>query len=152
MTSTKGQMVRHAFSTVVRGFLLGLGFSAGVALISVVAYRISASVNHDSPMFAEGMPGEPSLKSVVLSDVEEMKHGELVSIVGSAKNSGSRPLRGVQIRANLFKQGKFVDQYSTSLSGTLEPGGSQYFKITCGCRDSPPAEHDGFKVEVVSAY
>jgi len=33
-----------------------------------------------------------------------------------------------------------------------EPGASKYFKIDCGCKGSPPAEHDSFEVEVSSVY
>jgi hypothetical protein len=47
---------------------------------------------------------------------------------------------------------KFVDQYSTYLTGAIGPGKSQYFKISCGCKDSPPAEHDSYKLEVLGGY
>jgi hypothetical protein len=45
-----------------------------------------------------------------------------------------------------------VDQYSTYLKGTTEPGKSQYFKISCGCKDTPPADHDSYKLEVFGGY
>ncbi len=67
-------------------------------------------------------------------------------------NTNPQPVRGVQIEANLFKGGKFVDQYSTYVSGSLGPGETRFFKIACGCKDSEPAEHDSFKVSVTSAY
>jgi hypothetical protein len=47
---------------------------------------------------------------------------------------------------------KLVDQYSTYLTGAIEPGKSQYFKISCGCKDTPPAEHDSYKLEVIGGY
>jgi hypothetical protein len=72
--------------------------------------------------------------------------------IGTVTNSGKSVARGVQVRADLFLHGKFVGQYSTYVSGTIAPGESQHFKISCGCKDSPPAEHDSFKVEVVSDY
>jgi hypothetical protein len=31
-------------------------------------------------------------------------------------------------------------------------GGSQFFKISCGCKDTPPAEHDSYKLEVLNGY
>jgi len=46
--------------------------------------------------------------------------------------------------------GKFVDQYSTYLSGLLAPGTTKHFKILCGCKETPAAEHDSYKVTVVS--
>jgi hypothetical protein len=45
-----------------------------------------------------------------------------------------------------------VDQYSTYITGTLAPGKSQYFKISCGCKDTPPADHDSYKLEVLNGY
>lgn len=89
---------------------------------------------------------------IVLSDVEEQKHEGATWITGTAKNVGKRTARSVEVQANLFLHGKFVDQYSTSISGKMDPGASKYFKIACGCRDSPPADHDSFKVEVVGDY
>jgi hypothetical protein len=35
---------------------------------------------------------------------------------------------------------------------SLAPGKSQYLKISCGCKDTPPAEHDGYKLEVLNGY
>jgi hypothetical protein len=72
--------------------------------------------------------------------------------IGKAANSGKRAVHGVHIQANLFNHGKFVDQYSTYLTGSLAPGGSQFFKISCACKDTPPAEHDGYKLEVLTGY
>ena len=54
------------------------------------------------------------------------------------------------LQANLFKGTRYVDQYSTSVTGRIKPGELRYFKITCGCSESKPAEHDSFQVEVVS--
>jgi hypothetical protein len=31
-------------------------------------------------------------------------------------------------------------------------GKSQCFKISCGCKDTPPAEHDSYKLEVLNGY
>jgi hypothetical protein len=88
----------------------------------------------------------------VLSGVDEEKHDGVTLIVGQATNDGNKAVRGVRIQANLFNHGKFVDQYSTFLTGTLAAGKSQYFKISCGCKDTPPAEHDSYKLDVVGGY
>jgi hypothetical protein len=70
----------------------------------------------------------------------------------TATNHGKRAAHGIHIQANLFNHDKFVDQYSTYLTGAIEPGKSQYFKISCACKDTPPAEHDSYKLEVMSGY
>jgi hypothetical protein len=91
-------------------------------------------------------------KSIVLSALEEQKSSSRVAVIGTLKNTGSRPARGLQIEVELFQKDKFVDQYSTYISGTVGPGESRHFKVNCGCGDSPPAEHDSYKVQVRGGY
>jgi hypothetical protein len=91
-----------------------------------------------------------SSKGVVLSNVEEQKHDGLTAIIGTATNNGKVPARSADIQAELFQHGKFVDQYSTYLSGVLAPGASKHFKISCGCKETPAAEHDSYQVTVMS--
>jgi hypothetical protein len=59
-----------------------------------------------------------------------------------AEFSVVRPMRS---NAN---HGKFVDQYSTYIAGSIDPGESRNFKIACGC-NAPPAEHDSYKLEAI---
>ena len=148
--------MKNAIATVIRGFLLGLGFAVAAIGVLFVAqtywmnqYRNGAELGADSVIESRG---ETSRKDIVLSDVEERKSEGGVSVIGTLKNTGSRPARGVQIEVELFQKGKFVDQYSTYISGSVSPGESRHFKVTCGCKDSPPAEHDSFKAEVRGGY
>jgi hypothetical protein len=155
MSTNSGGLLRNIFGTIARGFLLGVGFSAAAGLAYFIAWQ--AFVSTMSQDIASGAAGvtatfEAVPKEIGLSDVEEQKHDGVMTIIGSARNTGKKPARSVQVRANLFNHGKFVDQYSTYLSGAIAPGESQYFKITCGCKDTPPAEHDSYKVEVVSGF
>jgi hypothetical protein len=154
MNTNGGGLIRNALRTVARGFFLGIGFSVAAGGAYFVAWQaFVSSMNHDIAAVTETtLGGEASRKDLILSNVEEQKHDGGTSIIGSVKNSGKKPARGVHIQANLFNHGKFVDQYSTYLSGTLAPEDFQYFKISCGCKDTPPAEHDSFKVEVVSGF
>ena len=148
MSANSGGLVRNALTTVARGFLLGVGFSLALGAAYYVSWQAFASnMSYDTTL-----AGAVSTKDFVLSNVEELKHDGLTTIIGSVKNSGSKPARGVEVQANLFDHGKFVDQYSTYLSGTLASGDSRYFKISCGCKGSPPATHDSFKVQVVGGF
>lgn len=146
---SRGGVIRNSLRTVARGFLLGVGASIalGVTYILVMQWTMTKTRAEFADIAAEFVA-----KDIVLSDVEEQKHDGATWIIGAAKNTGKRPARSVEVQANLFEHGKFVDQYSTSISGKMGPGESKYFKIACGCRDSPPADHDSFKVEVVSGY
>ena len=142
-------VIRNSLRTVVRGLLLGIGLSIALGVTYVIAMQWTMTKTRAE--FAD-ITAEFSAKDIALSDVEEQNHNGATWIIGTAKNIGKRPARSVEVQANLFQHGKFVDQYSTSISGKMNPGESKYFKIACGCKDSPPAEHDSFKVEVVSGY
>jgi hypothetical protein len=148
-TSDGGGVIRNSLRTIFRGFLLAIGASVALGVTYVIAMQWTMNKTRDE--FTE-VTGEFSNKDIALSDVAEQKHDNATWIIGTAKNTGKQAARSVEVQANLFLQGKFVDQYSTSIPGKMNPGESRYFKIFCGCKDSPPAEHDSFKVEVVSGY
>jgi hypothetical protein len=148
-TPDDGGVISNSVRTVVRGFLLGVGLSVALGVAYVLAMQWTMTKTRAE--FAD-VTAEFSAKDILLSDVEEQKRDGATWIIGSAKNTGKRAARNVEVQANLFEHGKFVDQYSTYISGKINPGESKYFKIACGCKDSPPADHDTFKVEVVSGY
>jgi hypothetical protein len=146
--------MKNIISTIVRGFLLGLGFTVAAIGATFVAqaywmnqYQSSATAypNVDSA-------ADAARKDIVLSDVEEQKSDKRVAVIGTLKNTGSRPARGLQIEVELFQKSKFVDQYSTYISGSVGPGETRHFKVACGCGDSPPADHDSFKVQVRGGF
>jgi hypothetical protein len=147
--SQKSSKWRAALGTIVRGFLLGLGFSVALGGLWFVVWTMTVRETR-AQVAAMSSETNYSSKDVVLSDVEEQKHDGLTAIIGTATNNGKVPARSVDIQAELFNHGKFVDQYSTYLSGVLAPGASKHFKISCGCKDSPAAEHDSYKVTVIS--
>lgn len=146
--------MKNAIATIIRGFLLGLGFAIaaiGATLVAQTYWMNKYGIAADGGAGVDSH-GEAVRKDIVLSDVEEQKGDGRVSVIGTLKNTGSRPARGIQIEVELFQRGKFVDQYSTYISGSVAPGESRHFKVACGCKDSPPAEHDSFKAEVRSGY
>ena len=108
------------------------------------------TVEQTEAMQAE--PGKKNQKKISRSAAWRVKHDGTIAIIGTATNRGKKAAHGVHIQANLFNHDKFVDQYSTYLTGAIEPGKSQYFKISCGCKDSPPAERDSYKLEVLGGY
>jgi hypothetical protein len=145
--------VLHAARIVGRGFLLGVGFSIAFGIFALAAERWSAhQAIAQAEIFQESLPARNSVKDIALSNVEEVKHDGATVIIGTATNNGKKAARGINIQANLFNHDKFVDKYSTYLTGAIDPGKSEYFKISCGCKDTPPAEHDSYKLEVLSGY
>ena len=145
--------VLHAAKIVGRGFLLGLGFSIALGIFALAGMRWSDHRTAEQvESFQESLAEKTLGKDIALTNVEEVKRDGTTVIIGSATNNGKKAARGIHIQANLFNHDKFVDQYSTYLTGTIEPGKSQYFKISCGCKDTPPAEHDSYKLEVLGGY
>ena len=143
----------HAAGIVGRGFLLGLGFSFALGIAVIIGSRVSSQrAAEKMAVMQEDADGKDFEKDIALSGVEEVKHDGVTAIIGTATNQGKRAAHGIHIQANLFNHDKFVDQYSTYLTGAVGPGKSQYFKISCGCKDTPPAEHDSFRLEVLGGY
>lgn len=145
--------VLHAAKIVGRGFLLGVGFSIALGFAVFIGQQVSSHLvaERTETMQAE-LGGKDLEKGIALTGVEEVKHDGTTAIIGTATNHGKKAAHGIHIQANLFNHDKFVDQYSTYLAGAIEPGKSQYFKISCGCKDTPPAEHDSYKLEVLGGY
>ena len=146
-----------AGATIAQGFFFGLGFSVAVWGAYYTAYSAwpkqgRASIDESYTSVSEPTTPTASRENIVISNVEEQKSNDRAYFLGIAKNAGARPFSNVQIEVDLFKQAKFVDQYSTYLSGSIAPGETRYFKIACGCKDSPPAEHDSYKIHVVGGY
>lgn len=115
-------------------------------MMKASAQKAEALRSEDEPMSAS-----PDASLVALNVEEHMANGNTY-FTGMIENRGTKIRRGIQIEINLFMAEKFVDQYSTYLSGSVPPGGQRYFKITCGCKDSPPAGHNSYKVQVVEGY
>ncbi len=83
---------------------------------------------------------------------ERHHESERTYFTGKVVNRGKTVVRGAQVEVNLFMGGKFVDQYNAYISGAIPAGGERYFKVSCGCKDAPPAQHDSFRFSVVSTY
>jgi hypothetical protein len=144
--------LRNSFATMLLGFVIGVGFCVAASGACYFAYQyFRSTVESGSPSMVMSYT-EPAPKEIILSDVEERNDNGRVSIIGTLKNTGARPARGVQIEVDLFQKGKFVDQYSTYIAGSIAPGESRNFKVACGCKDTPPAEHDSFKAQVRGGF
>lgn len=117
------------------------------ALIAANVQRVSTLPPNSGP--SDGGTQAKSASELVAVGVEEHNLDGRTYFTGAVENRGKQPSRGVEVVVNLFLAGRFVDQYSTYMSGTVVPGASRYFKVSCGCKDTPPAKHDSFKVEVV---
>src|SRR5580698_8157504 len=125
----------HAAGIVGRGFLLGVGFSIALGIAVIVGQQVSShQAAEKMEVMQEDLGGKDLEKDIALTGVQEVKHDGVTAIIGTATNNGKKAARGIHIQANLFNHDKFVDQYSTYLTGAIAPGKSQYFKISSGCK------------------
>jgi hypothetical protein len=68
------------------------------------------------------------------------------------KNTGAKTINSAQIEVSLYKSGKFVDQYSSYMPGSIAPGASRYFKVACDCPELAHADYDAYKAKVIGAF
>jgi hypothetical protein len=144
--------MRSALATIGRGFLLGAGFSVALAIAYYFVERYTFAHTAENLEAADAQRRDAALKGVSIAGVEERKVDSDVSFIGSVKNAGSAPVRGINLVAELFRGGKFVDECSEYMPGYLPSGESRNFKITCGSRRAPAADHDSYKVDIRSIF
>jgi hypothetical protein len=92
---------------------------------------------------------EAGIEKLVITSQDEVKRDDGVYILGTVENRGDESVRSASIQADLYdKAGKFVDQCSGYLGAYLKPGEVHNFKVTCGGKDKPVAEHASYKLRV----
>ena len=130
----------NALRKVGAGALYGLGF--GLVMIATVHF---ATEGMESSIFNDKIAD-----SVIITRHEETKLPDSTYILGAIENRGSKPARTVRITIDFFdKQGKFIDQCHDYVHGTLNPGESRNFKLSCNCsKDKLPMEHASYKLVV----
>ena len=138
---------------LAQGFLVGIGLMVAVLLVATVGQSIFTNAMTPKIDPASFLPDTKSItEKLIVSDVEEMKAGGQTYFVGLLTNKSDRPARSIHVEVDLFNKNKFVDQYSTYITGTLSAGESQHFKINCGCKGEQPAEHTSYKIRVTSGF
>ncbi len=139
-------------ATIVQGLMFGLGF----CVAGWVLYFALQPKPHDTYVDRnDAVTSQPSVAKsnpFIFRDVVEIKRNGRSYFIGAVKNNGASATRSISIEVNLFLKDKFVDQYSSYVSGDLAPGEERYFKIACGCKDELPAEHDSYKIAVIGGF
>lgn len=135
------------------GLTFGLGFciAAGILYFVFQVKRYEPAAPAYEAVTATA-PAAAKVSKFTFRNVEEVSRNGRSYFIGSVKNNGSTASRGATIEVNLFLKEKFVDQYSSYMTGELAPGEEKYFKISCGCKDETPAPHDSYKIAVIGGY
>ena len=129
-----------------------------IELAQQIAALMSKNMVKMGEKMAENQESSPTPDAIradtelVVSNIEEHSAEGKTYFTGVVENHGKKPRNSVQVEVNLFMAGKFVDQYSTYISGKVTPAEKRYFKISCGCKDAPPAPHDSYKIQVIEGY
>lgn len=126
-------------------------FSSKMSTIAAKKVQQVASATSQNKNNGDDNPSDPTI-SLSVANIEEMQSGDATYFTGEIHNKGKSPARGVNIEVNLFMGKKFVDQYTTYITGSIPPGGIRLFKISCGCKGNPPAKHDSYKIEISNGY
>jgi hypothetical protein len=138
------------------GFFFGLGLTVAAWAAYGAVYLAWPKQSCSSGTSATDSTDRSASKQAAIApevaEVEEHKAGAQLYFTGVVKNSGTKQISSPHVEVNLFKGGKFVDQYSSYMSGPLEAGESRYFKVACDCKDLPHADYDSYKVRVVSGF
>ena len=73
-------------------------------------------------------------------------------ILGTIKNNSPSAWTGIEIQAELFNKGQFVDECVGHIK-ILQPDETDHFKIACGeCSEYSPPEHDKIVLKVAAAF
>lgn len=144
--------LKKNFATFVQGIMFGFGFCIA-AWVLYFAFQAKTQVSPQYRGDTETAISAPAKDNhFAFRDVEEIKRNGRSYFIGRVKNNGSSPARSVSIEINLLLKDKFVDQYSSYVTGDIGPGEERYFKVSCGYKDEPPAQHDSYKIGVVGGY
>lgn len=128
--------------------------TAFASKLATISAKRMQSVSPEQQEASESSHGNQDAASndLEIIGVERFQSGDQIHFTGQIRNNGKKVARGVNIEANLFRGERFVDQYATYISGAIPPGTSRLFKISCGCKGAPPADHDSFKINAIVGY
>jgi hypothetical protein len=129
-----------ALSRVGTGLLYGIGIGiTGGAMMYFVTERMASSMWNDA-----------ALKNVRITKHEKVERHDQTLVLGTVTNDSEEAVRLLNVEVDLFDaSGKFVEQCSESLRGSLAGGEERNFKVTCsGCKDKPVVQHSTYKVRL----
>ncbi len=146
-------------SNLLKGLLFGIGFMAvAIAGSRYLAHPFERPL---TVVIADKAPGDPhaatadfreDLTIVSYLCYKELKTVSQLNILGKIKNTGNITWNAIEIQAELFKNGQYVDECQEYIR-ILKPNEEDNFKITCGqCNDYKIPEHDKLVVKVAAAH
>jgi hypothetical protein len=155
-----------AWTRLKIGFFYGVGFSFGCACVLVLVYYgtffwVSSMVNKAGETVVFSSPMGEGEERVFSTKAKEQRsnfsfsntnsiHGRSgsITVLGTVENLSDRQGRYINVYADLFdKEGAFIYQCMTQLSGGIPPGEKRNFMIECwGMPEDLKSRFESFKV------
>lgn len=148
-------MLKAALAKVAHGLLIGIGFAVamGGLLYGYTKWQMKEfeeSTGGLSGMFKEYTP-EAGLS---IKEHRPQRTQDNSAFLGTILNSGQDAWENVEVLVELFdKEGTFLDKCSSYMDGSISPGQTRNFKVSCsGCRDdSQPVVYHQYTIAIVDA-
>jgi len=146
-------------SNLLKGFLFGIGFMAvaiaGSRYLTHPFERPLTVVIADKATQASQMAGADYREDLTIVSYlcyKELKTMSQLNILGKIKNTGNITWNAIEIQAELFNNGQYVDECQEYIR-VLNPNEEDNFKITCGqCNDYKIPDYDKLVVKVAAAH
>jgi hypothetical protein len=134
-------LLRIALEKVIVGLLYGIGIGAAMA---ATWYFLSKGST-------DRIWNDAAIDMLTVTQHQEVTHDGALFVLGTVESRATDRVRTIGIQVDLFdKEGRFVDQCSEYLKGSVKPGESRNFKVPCGgTKERPIVPHDSYKVKVV---
>ena len=141
-------MFKAALAKIGTGLLMGIGFGIAVSAIWYGLTQWQMSQLEDDMFKSYGADAKLSITSH-RARVSEAKS----DFIGQIVNGGTDTWQSVYLLVELFgKDGQFIDKCSDHMDGSLAPGETRNFKVSChNCRDSPMPQFNRYEVKIVNA-
>ena len=147
-------MLKGVLAKMGHGLLIGIGFAVAMSglLYGYTKWQMKEFEESTgmSAMFKEYTP-EVGLS---IKEHRPQRAQANSAFLGTIVNNGQDTWESVEVLAELFdKEGTFVDKCSSYMDGSISPGQTRNFKVSCsGCRDdSQPMVYDRYTIAIVDA-
>ena len=144
---------KSALERIAQGLLLGIGFAPAFLVFNHFYTQWQMS-SFDKTLFEDTVFKEYKADAgLVIKAHRPQKAEDNDAFVGQIANEGKESWANVEIVAELFgTDGEFLDKCSSYVDGTLAPGQTRNFKVSCpNCRDNPMQPYDSYTLAVVDA-
>ena len=126
------------------GALFGIGFALAIGL----AFKLYGKMDDDS-MERE----DKRIRSLTIVDHKDHTAANNYLIMGTIRNDGNHKIENINMEAEFFLAGKYVDECRDMINARIAPKESDNFKMSCKTCDGegyPP--HDSYKLIITSLF